>query len=245
VPGGINEAVPKPLSETQRTWNEIKHEVGLFAAFVRKPRRTLRGEKKWLSRFLLLWGLCLAVAILQIPLEIGFEQFAPSIKYTLNTDTRFMLMAVFIAPLLEELAFRAGLRSARYTLFVGPALFLVVRAGSTLLAVAVAAGFALIGLLDWLHSRYLARPGLAVRRGRAFLRRYPLVVWIYAAAFAVIHIGNFEYSQQAAFLMPLVLLPQLFCGLVFSYLRIRHGLRYSILLHAAYNASLCSVLLLG
>ncbi|KQV87175.1 hypothetical protein ASD15_28450 [Massilia sp. Root351] len=245
MPGGINDAVAKPLSETQRTWNEIKHEIGLFAAFVRKPRRTLRGEKKWLSRFLLLWGMCLAVAILQIPLEIGFEQFAPSIKYTLNTDTRFMLMAVFIAPLLEELAFRAGLRNARYTLFIGPALFLVIRAGSAPLALAVAAGFAVVALLDWLYRRHLAGPGLIMRRGRAFLRRYPLVVWTYAAAFAVIHIGNFEYSQQAAFLMPLVLLPQLFCGLVFSYLRIRHGLLYSMLLHAAYNASLCSVLLLG
>ena len=241
----MNDAVSKPLSESQRNWNEIKHEIGMFADFVRKPRRTLPGEKRWLSRFLLLWGLCLAVAMLQIPLEIGFEQFAPSIKYTLNTDTKFMLMAVFIAPVVEELAFRAGLRSARYTLFIGPALFVITRAGTVPLALTVTAGFVLIALLDWLYRRRLARPGLVMRRGRAFLRRYPLVVWTYAAAFAIIHVGNFDYSPQAAFLMPLMLLPQLFCGLVFSYLRVRHGLLHSMLLHAAYNASLCSVLLLG
>lgn len=241
----MNDAASKPLSETARNWNEIKHEIGLFAGFVRKPRRTYPAETKWLSRFLLLWGLCLAVAVLQIPLELGFEQFAPSIKYTLNTDTKFMLMAVFIAPLVEELAFRAGLRSARYTLFIGPALLVITRAGTMQLALAVTGVFVLIALLDWLYRRRLAPPGLVMRRGRAFLRYYPLVVWTYAAAFAVIHVGNFDYSPQAAFLMPLMLLPQLFCGLVFSYLRIRHGLRYSILLHAAYNASLCSVLLLG
>jgi hypothetical protein len=245
VPDGINDAVAAPLSEGQRTWNEIKHEVGMFADFVRKPHRTLRGERKWLSRFLLLWGLCLAVAMLQIPLELGFEQFAPSIKYALTTDTRFMVMAVFIAPVVEELAFRAGLRSARYTLFLGPALFIVTRSGTWWLALAATAAMALIGLMDWLYRRHLARPGLVMRRGRAFLRRYPLVVWTYAAAFAIIHIGNFEYSHKAAFLMPLLLLPQLFCGLVFSYLRIRHGLAYAMLLHAAYNASLCSVMLLG
>ncbi|KQW93422.1 hypothetical protein ASC94_12350 [Massilia sp. Root418] len=245
MPAGVNDAVAKPLSDAARTWNEIKHEIGLFAAFVRHPRRTLPGDKQWLSRFLLLWGLCLAVAVLQIPLEIGFEQFAPSIKYNLTTDTKFMLMAVFLAPVAEELAFRAGLRSARYTLFAGPALLVLARAGTIPLALAVAAAFSLIALLDWIYRRRFARPGLVMRRGRAFLRRYRLVVWAYAAAFAVIHIGNFDYSHQAAFLMPLMLLPQLFCGLVFSYLRIRHGLRYSILLHAAYNASLCSVLLLG
>lgn len=241
----MNDALAKPLSESQRTWNEIKHEIGMFADFVRKPRRTVRREKKWLSRFLLLWGLCLAVAILQIPLELGFEQFAPSIKYNLNTDTKFILMAVFMAPVVEELAFRAGLRSARYTLLIGPALFVIARADTASIALAVTGGFVLVALLDWLYRSRLARPGLVMRRGRAFLRRYPLVVWTYAAAFAIIHVGNFDYSPQAAFLMPLMLLPQLFCGLVFSYLRIRHGLIYSMLLHAAYNASLCSVLLLG
>jgi hypothetical protein len=241
----VNDAMVKPQSDAERTWSEIKHEIAMFADFVRRPRRTLGGEKKWLSRFLLLWGLCLAVALLQIPLELGFEQFAPSIKYTLTADTRFMLMAVFIAPVVEELAFRAGLRSARYTLFLGPALFIVSRPGTWQLSLALMAAIALIGLMDWIYRRHLARPGLVMRRGRAFLRRYRLVVWSYAGAFAVIHVGNFEYSHKAAFLMPLMLLPQLFCGLVFSYIRIRHGLLYSILLHAAYNASLCSVLLLG
>lgn len=252
----MNEAAPKPLPasmpaprpepqpEPAHTISAVRHELGLLAAFVRKPRRTLRGSAPWSSRFLLLWGLCVAVAVLQIPLEMGFEQFAPSIKFNLTTDARFMLMAVFFAPLAEELAFRAGLRSARYTLFFGPALLVVTRAGTFELAAGVAAVFALIGLMDWQYRKRLARPGLVMRRGRAFLRCYPLVFWSYAAAFALIHVGNFDYSPKAAMLMPLVVLPQLFGGLVFGYMRIRHGLAHAMLLHAAYNASLCSVLLL-
>lgn len=216
----------------------------MLLAFVRKPRRTVRGSEPWGSRFLLMWGLCVAFAALQIPLELGFEQFAPSIKFNLATDTRFILMAVFIAPLVEELAFRAGLRNARYTLFFGPALLILMRASSLTLALGGAAVFALILLLDWLYRRHGARPGLTMRRGRAYLACFPLVFWTYSAAFALTHLNNFDYSTKATVLMPLVLLPQLFCGLVFGYIRIRHGLLHGMLLHAAYNASLCSVLLL-
>lgn len=247
VPAGLNQAAAprQQQQEPARTLLAIRHELGLLFAFIRKPRRTLRGSAKWGSRFLLLWGLCVAFAALQIPLEMGFEQFAPSIKFNLSTDTRFMFVAVFIAPVIEELAFRAGLRNARYTLFFGPALLILARAGSLPLALGGAAVFALILLLDWQYRRHAARPGLVMRRGRAFLACYPLVFWLYAAAFTLTHLSNFDYSSNAAVLMPLVLLPQLFCGLVFGYIRIRHGLLHAILLHAAYNASLCSVLLLN
>jgi membrane protease YdiL (CAAX protease family) len=238
-------APPQPQQEPARTLLAIRHELALLFAFVRKPRRTLRGSAPWGSRFLLLWGLCVAFAALQIPLEMGFEQFAPSIKFNLPTDTRFIFMAVFFAPVVEEMAFRAGLRNARYTLFFGPALLILTRAGSLPMALGGAAVFALILLLDRLYRRHAAHPGLIMRRGRAYLACYPLVFWIYTAAFTLTHLSNFDYSSQAAVLMPLVLLPQLFCGLVFGYIRIRHGLPHAILLHAAYNASLCSVLLLN
>ena len=247
MPAGLNKAAaqPQPQPEPAHTLHAIRHELALLLAFVRKPRRTLRGSEPWSSRFLLLWGLCVAFAALQIPLEMGFEQFAPSIKFNLSTDGRFMFMAVFIAPVAEELAFRAGLRNARYTLFFGPALLILTRAGTITLALGGTAVFALILLLDWQYRRRAARPGLTMRRGRAFLGLYPLVFWTYAVAFALTHLSNFDYSSKAAVLMPLVLLPQLFCGLVFGYIRIRHGLLHAVLLHAAYNASLCSVLLLN
>lgn len=62
--------------------------------------------------------------------------------------------------------------------------------------------------------------------------------YISAILFGVIHISNFEFNPQVLLLAPLLVAPQIVIGVFLGYIRVKLGLLWSILLHAAYNTVL-------
>ncbi|PCJ94168.1 MAG: CPBP family intramembrane metalloprotease [Flavobacteriaceae bacterium] len=62
--------------------------------------------------------------------------------------------------------------------------------------------------------------------------------YVSALAFGAIHIANYEDWQQIVWLTPLLVAPQIFIGFFLGYIRVKLGLLWSILLHAAYNTVL-------
>jgi membrane protease YdiL (CAAX protease family) len=104
------------------------------------------------------------------------------------------------------------------------------------------AGFAaaiwLIGHLHGLRLPEEARTRRRWKRGRSFIRRYALVVWISAALFGVVHISLYVADAglgwKKVFLV-LAVMSQCMGGMVFSYLRLRHGLRSSMAAHFGWN----------
>lgn len=64
------------------------------------------------------------------------------------------------------------------------------------------------------------------------------VVYLSILLFGALHLFNFEHSEYLYILSPILVAPQMVLGVFLGYVRIRLGLLWAILLHAAFNAVL-------
>ena len=64
---------------------------------------------------------------------------------------------------------------------------------------------------------------------------FPFAFYLSVVAFGFVHLFNFEAYDQYLWLAPLLVLPQLISGVFLAFVRVRMGLLYSIVLHAAFN----------
>src|SRR5690606_39748713 len=78
--------------------------------------------------------------------------------------------------------------------------------------------------------------GLSWRRRRRVIHLYPWLFHLSAIAFGAVHLYNFRLYEMPLSLMPLLVLPQWFTGLVLGWMRVRRGMGASILLHGLFNA---------
>lgn len=76
-------------------------------------------------------------------------------------------------------------------------------------------------------------------------KSFKLAFYISILLFGLIHLTNFEDLNGQYWAAPIVVLPQLFAGTFLGFIRIRQGLPWSILLHAAHNFVLVGPLLLA
>ncbi len=216
-------------------------EAAAFGRFIAAPRRMPRRHAPghgWVWRAL---GFAAAVLLVNIVLTLavlgplaGWAGVREGLPEHLNW--RLVLLGGVFAPLAEELLMRAGLRRADYTLFVGPPLILFCLAPGGAWNVA-AAVLAVALFVIWLvQRRGLRRAGGRVAAARRFVRHYPWVFWGYALGFALPHIGNYEWAGARGLAVVAMVLPQLLMGIVAGWLRLRDGLRASLLLHFANNA---------
>jgi membrane protease YdiL (CAAX protease family) len=140
---------------------------------------------------------------------------------------------VLWAPLIEEMIFRFWLRRPP---------------GWVLYPALAACGF-LLGPSPWLAAAVGAVAGWQLMRGRSglrsspswrrlrhFRRRFPVYLHLSVVAFALMHLGNYRSADAAWWLLPLVVLPQWFTGMVLAWTRVRHGIGAAIVLHAGFNA---------
>lgn len=154
---------------------------------------------------------------------------------------------VVVAPLTEELLFRAWLtgrkavlRFAAYGLATLALMLGGVLAGAewarSLSLMGAAMAFA--GLMHW---------GLTRQRDTAvpawFVTHFAAIVWGSTLLFGLVHLGN--YSGLGNPLGLLVVLPQVIGGLLLAYIRTRTGLVAAILYHAAYNGLFFGLALAG
>lgn len=72
-------------------------------------------------------------------------------------------------------------------------------------------------------------------------KSFKITFYTLSIIFGLIHITNFEFTNTILILAPLLVLPQLFTGFCLAFLRVRFGLRWSILLHCVYNVLFLSI----
>lgn len=104
----------------------------------------------------------------------------------------FFVTAVLIAPLLEELIFRAGLRAPIYSLYIGPILMILV-GGATLWQLSLGLIATILVLAFGAHlyvERRKRKRGMQTNFfiARQYVQHYPKVFWLYACAFSLVHI---------------------------------------------------------
>ncbi|MES1162116.1 MAG: CPBP family glutamic-type intramembrane protease, partial [Rhizobacter sp.] len=149
----------------------------------------------------------------------------------------WLLGALVLAPIIEELLFRAGMRQAWYALAIGPALVLLMAAPLTRPTfIALAAWVALVVIVNRALAWSVFRaPGRRFAFARRYITHFGWIFWTYTLAFALMHMGNYRADGAARALLPLLVLPQLAIGIVLGFLRLRDGLRSSMLMHLIVN----------
>ncbi|MFW5634848.1 MAG: type II CAAX prenyl endopeptidase Rce1 family protein [Erythrobacter sp.] len=151
---------------------------------------------------------------------------------TLGLGAQTIVLLVIVAPVLEEIVFRGWLSGRPGTIL---ALFW---AGAGLAGLALfGAGAGPAGPIAALIGLVLAAAMLVALRGRpplpVFERHFAWFFWASAILFAAVHLANYE-EGALAILLPL-LVPQFVLGTLAGHVRVRCGLVWSMLLHAAHN----------
>ncbi|MGY0408640.1 MAG: CPBP family intramembrane glutamic endopeptidase [Polaribacter sp.] len=72
-------------------------------------------------------------------------------------------------------------------------------------------------------------------------KAFKIAFYTFALLFGFMHITNFEITTNVLLLAPFLVLPQILLGACLGYIRIRFGLQWSMLLHAAYNGILFTI----
>lgn len=168
-------------------------------------------------------------------------------------------LGVLAVPFWEELAFRLGLRPNRLAQSVA-------LAALALFLFQLPLGFFSDSLPGWLFS--LTEPlgvatlvaALAVSAagfwlilGRVerpvpelYARRFGFITYGTLLVFALLHSFNYTRLNEIWFLIPLLVSPQLILALGLSYVRVRLGFVWAVLMHGAHNAfSLLPIVLLA
>lgn len=212
----------------------IRHPVPELA-----PAATAPAEGRALANLragVRLWAACLAAALLTAPVAlIGAEVSGAGNRVEDVPLGTLAVLAILVAPLVEETGFRLPLARFR------PGWLVI--AGLALAFLAAPWGTPFVLLLVALSFVPALRAGLA----RLWAQRFPLVFWSSAVLFGLLHTLNWELDGlgwRAVLLVPLLVLPQTGLGLVLGAARVRLGLGGAIVVHAAYNASILSLTLL-
>ncbi len=131
-----------------------------------------------------------------------------------------VVFVVLVGPIAEELIFRLHL-SRRWNLVAGV--------------------MEIFGAISNRTSRQEAAQRVKVQ----WDHYYSWFFLLNSAAFAFIHILNFDSDAVPIWLVPLIVLPQFVAGLFFGYIRVKNGgLLWSFALHALHNAVLITPVLL-
>jgi hypothetical protein len=233
--------------------------------FLRQPDYETMQDLTVKSKFLILFKLFiltyLGLIIVSIPLAIlqkteimgEVTQKTQFIYETIKIDFAgfrpyFLVSVILIVPILEELSFRLALDNYNNK-------FLVI-------SVSVFLGMFLGDYLSqslWLPNSYLAYfliyyIYIVLASGVLYLiirtdfvkRKFDriktvwntkpgLIFYLIAVFFAILHINNLEIKTNDLIFIPLIILPFFVGGLSLGYLRVRLGIKYSIILHVIIN----------
>ena len=200
-----------------------------------KDKKTLVKDFYWLLLLDLLF-----VAIV-FSIYYGFSHFRIIKEYKEEVDVLkkygiygALFIGGIIAPLTEEFLFRWHLRKRYFTIyFVCFSMALIVGyfIHSSYLNWPIFIVFLIISLI--LHS-YFKRIS-TTRKQRFWMKLYPYIFYYTALVFGLVHLTNIKGLTLADPAFLFFVSSQVFGGLSMGYLRIKHGLIYSILFHACFN----------
>ncbi|GAA4413107.1 hypothetical protein GCM10011450_18640 [Advenella faeciporci] len=228
----------------------FRQEFAEFFRYIRRPalspRKPSRGGgngwwKDWapatsLGR-MLQWAGCLWV--------INIFVFAPiallvanktGAAHRIDINNIPFLTAVLWAPVAEELLFRYSLRRPQLSFWLIPLMAWVVITGPELHSIVLLLlVLMLIVMLDvW---RLTTNEHALKWRWRVHYRKFfPLVFHGSVLVFAGLHLWNFRFGEINWWLLPLLVLPQWFTGMVLGWMRVRDGISTSIFLHMIFNS---------
>jgi len=148
---------------------------------------------------------------------------------------QILLIAVIIAPIVEEFLFRYYITKPFLFILGIPlilAIFPMVYAFNGLLYWYLAVPFAIIAM--FIYFLVALQKEIRDLLLRQYLVHFPYIVYLSAALFAFIHIFNFG-GEIFWYHVPILVFPQFVAGLFLAYVRVRNGMMHCILIHAINN----------
>lgn len=173
---------------------------------------------------------------LQVAQKLGAE-------HRLDANHVPVLIAVFWAPIVEELLFRYGMRRPAQAWWMVPLAVVLVSHPLSVLGWIVLA-FVLLMAQRPLRRGRISRGHWARPWRREYVRVYGAIFHLVALAFAAVHLHNFFFDKTTSWLLPFLVLPQWVTGLVLGWMRTRRGIGASMALHALFNAGPVLVIVL-
>lgn len=132
---------------------------------------------------------------------------------------QILIMAAVLAPILEEIIFRAPL-----VLFKSP----------------LQLYFKPIPFLD----KKIEFPTMEIELFKD-PRVFRYIYYTLALTFGYVHLFNYQIDTQILLFSPILVAPQIVLGLIFGFVRVRFGLPWAILMHGCYNGLLVSLFLVA
>lgn len=155
----------------------------------------------------------------------GMDQFDHKMEDLLKNNKWLIAgLAVVVAPLLEEPIYRLHLDFKKSSIWWGIGLSLLL----------ISEVWVPVALL-WIWLFFLL---FMVSKGNK--PNLKLTIFISSALFAIVHLGNFTDFDYATYFywVPFIVGAQFLIGLVLSYIRLNYGIKWAIVFHAVYNATL-------
>jgi len=198
-----------------------------------------------------LFYLLLIDFLLMFPLSaflglIGIEDMDHKIEALSDNPMMLALMAVGLAPVLEEAVFRLPMKYSyvRIGIGLGLALTMVSAIIESEEMIAAITGGVLFSI--FLFQFINERKGNALNEQIAplWLTYFYIPFWLLTIAFALLHLTNFGTSFPL-YLAPFLVLPQFVLGIILGYVRTGFGFIYAVLFHALHNGILLSLAMMA
>jgi len=227
--------------------NQKENLLYKISAFLKKPTENIKDENttnkitqlitlfSW--SFIVVLGLA---AFLGIIISLTGFKGTNLVEELLANDNIFftILLAVIIAPAIEEVIFRLPLKNTPKNLSISLAVVTVILSARYQQDAPFILLIAAVPLLATLYMHYISKPIIKKMIAGTFSKYYPVIFYSAAIIFGSVHMLNYTNIQSGVAILPLLIIPQTFIGILLGYIRLRYGFIYAVLFHGIYNASL-------
>lgn len=140
------------------------------------------------------------------------------------------LTVTILAPIIEEAIFRYQLKNWYVAFLAWAAFFSIIFYHNFYPQVLIAAAIfiTICSIPFYLKTRKTIRY-------RVIKSAFRTHFYLTALVFGLVHVSNYNNPFQYGWAIVLLVLPQLFIGFILGYVRMRFGLKNSMIFHAAYN----------
>lgn len=212
-----------------------------------KPYQRLFFVLKLVS-FGLFFGVLINLITSYISSLVGFDQTANNI---VTRDLKAfppiigLLLVAFIGPFLEELAFRLYFTTVRSYFFFGLNFFIyyiwefigaIFNLKQTFLYSAESIYLIIAIIFALTTTCSLTVPATCLKKN--VTKYFNAFVYSTGIIFGLIHITNYENYQKYFYLIPILVLPQIFVSFVFAFVRTKLNIFWSLISHSMYNFAL-------
>ena len=206
--------------------------------FINEEKRTLKNSIRFLIKMILF---LLFIKIVYLGLILFIESFdaikiptvTNSSKLDMYSGVQKFLFSAFLIPIIEELTFRLKLIFSKRN-------FLIMFTGITYITLKITLQIdkyssLFITITLALLLGFLLKNNTLKRVEKFWKINRLLIFYFLLFSFAILHATNYKLEASTLIYTPLLILPQLLAGFIYSYVRLNSGIIMSISLHIFNN----------